>query len=191
MAKMAKLQHRAKGRRPGKAVHRGGEAAQKPAHIEELEIDSVGAQGDGLAAGPIYAPLTLAGERVTAEVRGDRAEVTAILRASPQRVAAPCPHFGDCGGCALQHWAAEPYLDWKREQIRVALGWEKIETEILPAFASLPGSRRRLALHARREGAVAVLGFKARRSWRLARIETCVSRRISSAGSARSMCHAG
>ncbi len=174
MAKMAKVQRGAKGRRPGKPIHRAGEAAQKPAHTEDLEIESVGVQGDGLAAGPIYVPLTLAGERVTAEVRGDRADVTTILRASPQRVTAPCPHFGDCGGCALQHWEAAPYLDWKREQIRVALGWEKIETDILPAFASPPGSRRRLALHARREGAAAVLGFKARRSWRLARIETCV-----------------
>jgi 23S rRNA (uracil1939-C5)-methyltransferase len=141
----------------------------------ELDIAAVGAQGDGLAAGrPIFVPLTLPGERVAAQVSGDRAEMTAILRASPDRVEPPCPHFGDCGGCGLQQWAPEPYLAWKAEQVRFALSRERIETEILPTFATPPGSRRRLALHARREGRAAVIGFKARRSWRLAHIDSCV-----------------
>ena len=141
-----------------------------------LAIDAMGAQGDGVGdggAGLVFAPLTLPGERVLARIAGDRAEVARIIEASAERVAAPCPHFGDCGGCALQHWATAPYLAWKSEQIRRALGRMHIETEILPPFAAPPGSRRRLALHARREGRTVVLGFKARRSWRLAAIQTC------------------
>ncbi len=139
----------------------------------ELVIQSVGAQGDGVA-GRVFAPLTLAGERVSARVAADRAEVLEILAASPERVQPPCPHFGDCGGCSLQHWAHAPYLAWKVEQIRLALGRVSIETDILEPFAAPPRSRRRLALHARREGRAVVLGFKARRSWRLAAIEDCV-----------------
>ncbi|MGA0600800.1 class I SAM-dependent RNA methyltransferase [Caulobacter sp. KR2-114] len=139
----------------------------------ELEIGAVGAQGDGVAPGPVFVPLTLAGERVGAEVRGDRGELTAVLRASPQRVSPPCPHFGDCGGCALQHWDTAPYLVWKAEEIRRALGREGLESDILPAFATPPGSRRRLALHARKAGQGAQIGFKARRSWRLAAIDSC------------------
>jgi 23S rRNA (uracil1939-C5)-methyltransferase len=137
-------------------------------------VERLGAQGDGIAAGPVYAPLTLPGERVRAEVAGDRAEQVEVLAPSPERVAPPCPHFGDCGGCALQHWAHAPYLAWKAEQIRLALARERIETEILAPFAAPPGSRRRLALHARpgRRGE-ALIGFKARRSWRLAPIEVC------------------
>ncbi len=146
---------------------------QDAGEVRELEITAVGAQGDGLA-GRVFAPLTLPAERVTARVSGDRGELIEILQASPDRVAPPCPHFGDCGGCALQHWAHGPYLAWKFEQIRLALGRERIETEILAPFAAPPGSRRRLALHARREGRGAVLGFKGRRSWRLTPIETCV-----------------
>jgi 23S rRNA (uracil1939-C5)-methyltransferase len=138
----------------------------------ELTIESIGAQGDGLA-GRLFAPLTLPGERVLARPVGDRAEVIEVLVPSPDRVTPPCPHFGDCGGCALQHWASAPYLAWKVEQIRLALGWAKLETDILAPFASPPASRRRLALHARREGRVVVLGFKARRSWRLAAIDSC------------------
>jgi len=141
--------------------------------MQDFLIDSIGAKGDGVASGPVYAPLTLPGERIRAERQGDRAEVEAILAASPDRVTPPCPHFGDCGGCSLQHWASAPYLAWKADQVRQALGRERIETEILPTFASPAHARRRLALHARAVGKGVALGFKARRSWRLVEIGVC------------------
>jgi 23S rRNA (uracil1939-C5)-methyltransferase len=115
----------------------------------------------------------LPGERVLAAVAGDRAELVDVLSPSADRASPPCSHFGDCGGCALQHWRREPYLAWKTEQIRLALGRERIETLILPPFAAQPGSRRRLALHVRQVRDGAQIGFKARRSWRLAPIEVC------------------
>jgi 23S rRNA (uracil1939-C5)-methyltransferase len=141
--------------------------------LQTLRIETVGAQGDGLAPGPLYVPLTLPGELVGASVSGERAEVVEILEPSPDRVAAPCPHFGDCGGCSLQHWAAAPYLAWKGELVRQALARERIETEIAPTFATPPGARRRLALHARRDGRDVRIGFKARRSWRLVELTAC------------------
>jgi 23S rRNA (uracil1939-C5)-methyltransferase len=140
--------------------------------MRELRIEAVGAQGDGLAQGA-FIPLTLPGERVTAQMSGSRGELIDVLEASADRVTPPCPHFGVCGGCALQHWAIEPYLDWKREQIRIQLGREGLETEILPTFASPPASRRRVALHARGGKGGVKLGFKERRSWNLAQIEVC------------------
>jgi 23S rRNA (uracil1939-C5)-methyltransferase len=143
------------------------------ASMQDFLIDSMGAKGDGVAAGPLYAALTLPGECVRAERQGDRAEVEAILEPSPDRVTPPCPYFGDCGGCALQHWAHAPYLAWKADQVRQALARERIETEILPTFAAPAHSRRRLALHARAAGKGVALGFKARRSWRLVEIGTC------------------
>lgn len=140
----------------------------------ELLIASVGAQGDGVATTGGYVPLTLAGERVLARMTGGRGELTQVLEPSAERVAPPCPHFGVCGGCALQHWDHAPYLAWKAEQIRLALGRERIETDILPAFAAPPASRRRVALHARRGSRDAArLGFKERRSWNLVPIEVC------------------
>ena len=142
--------------------------------LQTLDIETVGAQGDGVSGGHVYVPLTLPGEKVSATVAGDRGEISEILAPSPDRVAPPCPHFGDCGGCSLQHWAAAPYLAWKGELIRQALARERIETEIRPAFATPPGVRRRLALHARRDGRTVRLGFKARRSWRLVEITTCL-----------------
>ena len=150
------------------------ETAGPRPETRELAIGSIGADGDGVAAGPVFTPLTLPGERIRASVAGERADLIEVLTPSADRVMAPCPHFGDCGGCALQHWRAEPYLAWKVEQIRLALGRERIETEILAPFVAAPGSRRRLALHARQHPGGALIGFKARRSWRLAPIEVCV-----------------
>ncbi|GAA0635834.1 class I SAM-dependent RNA methyltransferase [Brevundimonas lenta] len=144
---------------------------------ETLIISRVGGQGDGIAetpTGPVFAPLTLPGETVRGVVNDGRLEDVEILTASPERVPPVSPHYGDCGGCSLQHWAAGPYLDWKREQVRLALAREGIETEIEATVAVAPGTRRRVALHARRgpDGRV-LLGFKARKSWRLVEVTAC------------------
>jgi 23S rRNA (uracil1939-C5)-methyltransferase len=147
--------------------------AEDRGRTAELHIEKVGAQGDGIARGPVYVPLTLPGETVRAQVEGDRGELLEILEPSPERIAPVSPHYGECGGCALQHWAAEPYLAWKREQVRLALGRERLETEIAETAPCPPASRRRLALHARPGRGGAILGFKARRSWRLVEVVEC------------------
>ena len=145
--------------------------------IQTLTIARVAGQGDGIAEtpdGPVFVPLTLPDEVVTADVEGGRAERIALIQTSPDRVAPASPHYGDCGGCSLQHWRADPYLEWKREQVRLALARERIETEIEPTVAVPMASRRRLALHARRgpDGRV-ILGFKSRKSWRLVEVTQC------------------
>jgi 23S rRNA (uracil1939-C5)-methyltransferase len=145
--------------------------------MQEMMINAVGAQGDGLArtgdGKPAFVPLTLPGETILAQMDGARGEIAEILKASADRVTPPCRHFGACGGCALQHWAAEPYRAWKAEQVRLQLSMEGLETEILPTFAAPPASRRRVALHARKVKGGAALGFKERRSWNLVPIEEC------------------
>ena len=154
--------------RPGP---RPGRPAGPPA---ELIIEAVGGEGDGVAAGPAFVPFTLPGERVLASGGGERRELVQVLSASADRVTPPCPHFGVCGGCALQHWAQAPYLAWKVGRLVATLARQQIETEILAPFAAEPGTRRRVALHARRGSREAArLGFKARRSWDLVDIAVC------------------
>jgi len=134
----------------------------------------MGGEGDGLAAGPAFVPFTLPGERVLATGQGERRELVEVLAPSPERVEPPCPHFGTCGGCALQHWAHAPYLAWKVERLVATLARQRIETEILPPFAAAPQTRRRVALHARRGGRDAArLGYKARKSWDLVDVAVC------------------
>jgi len=74
----------------------------------EVEIDRLGAQGDGVAEtpdGPLFVPFALPGERVRIEVDADgkTATLVDVLARSPDRVDPVCPHFGICGGCATQH----------------------------------------------------------------------------------------
>jgi len=66
----------------------------------------------------------LPGEVVEAEPRGRQggvavAAATRVIEASPHRVVAPCPYFGACGGCQLQHAAYQHQLElsarWSRE----------------------------------------------------------------------------
>jgi 23S rRNA (uracil1939-C5)-methyltransferase len=151
------------------------------AEAVELRIRAMGAHGDGLGeAGDrgegreIMVPLTLPGERIVARVAGERGELAELLEPSPDRVTPPCPHFGACGGCALQHWASTPYLAWKLERVRQMLSHVHLEAPVELAYAAPPGARRRLALHARRVGRTVRIGFKGRRSWDLAPIDTCV-----------------
>lgn len=144
----------------------------------DIEITGVGREGDGLAlspgGGPLFVPLTAPGDRARVRIEGQRGELVEVLTPSPERIDPACPHFGSCGGCSLQQWDTAPYLAWKGEQVRLALKKERIETDILPTFASPPGTRRRLALHARKGGkGGARLGFKERRSWSLVDIRAC------------------
>src|SRR4051812_28888009 len=140
----------------------------------ELAIEVVGGDGDGVAPGPVYVPFTLPGERVVAQGSGERRELVKVLAASPERVEPPCPHFFACGGCALQHWAHEPYLAWKVDRLKATLARQHLEAAFAPAFAAGPGTRRRVALHARKGSrGAARLGYKMRKSWDLVDIAVC------------------
>lgn len=145
-----------------------------PGPPAEFVIQAVGGEGDGIAPGPVFIPFSLPGERVVAQGSGDRRELVEVLEPSAQRVEPPCPHFHACGGCALQHWDHAAYLAWKVERLVGTLARERIEAEILPAYAAGPGTRRRIALHARKGGpGSARVGYKARRSWDLVDVSVC------------------
>ena len=77
----------------------------------------------------------LPGEVVEAEPRGRQggvpvAAATKILERSPNRVDAPCPYFGECGGCQLQHAANRYQLDLKRQVVEEA--WARAGLRLPP-----------------------------------------------------------
>ena len=144
----------------------------------EVEIERLGAKGDGVAAGPegpIFVPFTLPGERVRIAVEpgNDRARLIELLEASPDRIAPICPHFGVCGGCALQHLESHVYLDWKRAQVVAALKSRGLEAEVEPVRSVPLGSRRRAALVLGREKAGLALGYRRARSHDLIDVAVC------------------
>ncbi len=144
----------------------------------EARVLRVGGQGDGVcqtvSGETAFAPFTLPDETVRIRAEGERAELLEVLQLSAERIEPICPHYFACGGCALQHWSHAPYLAWKQDKVVAALAREGLEGEMTAPFAAPPGSRRRLALHARKgeKGAVR-LGYKERRSWSLVDIEVC------------------
>jgi 23S rRNA (uracil1939-C5)-methyltransferase len=67
----------------------------------------------------------LPGEVVEAELSGRRgglpiARASRVVEPSPDRVEAPCPHFGECGGCQWQHARYERQLEFKRRVVEEA-----------------------------------------------------------------------
>jgi 23S rRNA (uracil1939-C5)-methyltransferase len=123
--------------------------------VERLVIDHVGQFGDGVAKvdeQSVYVPYTLGGESVeVAAVPGhpDRRRLLAVERASPQRIAPFCPHFGICGGCAIQHWQTENYRAWKRDSVVETLARADLACEVDPLIDAHGLGRRRITLHAR------------------------------------------
>lgn len=85
----------------------------------------------------LHVPAGLPGETVTIAIeaasspprrrkrhwkpRPPRVWITEIQQASPLRVEAPCPVFGVCGGCQLQHMRYESQLEWKHSIVRQLL----------------------------------------------------------------------
>ncbi|MCI8638930.1 MAG: 23S rRNA (uracil(1939)-C(5))-methyltransferase RlmD [Coprococcus sp.] len=44
--------------------------------------------------------------------------ILSVIEKSPQEIEAPCPHFGECGGCTYQNLPYEEQLRMKESQIR-------------------------------------------------------------------------
>ena len=156
------------------------EAAPPPA---ELVVERIGADGDGVAAlptnQPVYLPLTLPGERVAAAGFVRRGEgwagEAAIITPSPDRQPAPCPHFGECGGCTLQHWQDAPYAGWKSAQLAAALvraGFD--DGPVGPLARTPPGARRRMDLALVRDRGEVRVGLHRRRDRTVTDLQTCL-----------------
>ena len=143
-----------------------------------LTIDGLGAKGDGVARGaggePLFVPFALPGERIAVERIGARLSIGTILETSPERQIPPCPHFGICGGCDLQH-ASEPlYRGFKRDLVVDAFARSGIETEIAELVPCLPNTRRRAVFSGMREGNRIVFGFFEQQTNRVADINVCL-----------------
>ncbi len=95
----------------------------------ELAIEDLAFGGEGVGRADGYVIFVrggLPGDRlrvrlVEARGRFGRATIDEVLAASPDRVEPPCPYFGRCGGCRLQHLAYTAQLAFKEKQVRDCL----------------------------------------------------------------------
>ncbi len=143
---------------------------------QTFSVVRLGGDGDGVietADGLRFIPGALPGDGVTLTADGS---VLDILRTSSQRRPEPlCPHFGQCGGCSLQHVSDGPYAEWKAGQLQQAFQRQGIAVDgiIAPLWRAPLRSRRRAALGVRIARGRAEIGFNIARSHDIAPLEAC------------------
>ncbi len=150
--------------------------------LVEVRVERIGADGDGIAELPDGVPLylagTLPGETVRAQPLKKRGEgwagqVEAMIAASPERADPPCPHFGTCGGCTLQHWQEVPYRAWKAGLLEAALRRAGYAAATAPLVPTPPGARRRMDFALRRQGMSVLVGLHAARAAEVVDLSAC------------------
>lgn len=179
-------------RRPGRASSGGSGLEGRQAEPREatgaqdaLEVRGLAHDGRGVArtarGKTVFVEGALPGERVRVAVhrtrkRFDEAHVRELLVASAERVAPPCPHFGRCGGCDLQHLALPAQRRHKQAVLEELLGRQGIALAASPELLAGAGEgyrrRARLGVKVDADGGVH-LGFRARHSHRLVDIDAC------------------
>jgi 23S rRNA (uracil1939-C5)-methyltransferase len=95
----------------------------------ELKIEKLVYGGEGLghdSGNTVFVPYVLPGETVAAaqvdkKKKFVRSRLERVVAPSAERIVAPCPHFGVCGGCDYQHIPYEAQLNYKKEILRETL----------------------------------------------------------------------
>jgi 23S rRNA (uracil1939-C5)-methyltransferase len=137
---------------------------------------------DGTA---LFVDGALPGEAVEVELHHRKGKVwfahtVAVGEASSHRVAAPCPYYGECGGCQLQHADYAHQLELKEAIVRDAMRRQHV---VLPHGVAVHGMEDPWRYRWRGEFHVipgdagmadARLGFNRMRSWKPVAVDDCL-----------------
>lgn len=143
--------------------------------VEKLAHGGMGIVRDVSHA--VFVPFVIPGEEISIRIEGGsrkpvRAELVKVVSPSPDRVKPPCPLFGECGGCQIQHISYPAQLKHKTEILTEILAWiAKIRPQVNPFAPSLKqyNYRSRIRMHVRR----GVAGFFARQKKKLVPVKYC------------------
>ena len=154
----------------------------------EVKIEKLVYGGDGLAhheGQTVFVPLVLPGELVSiapAERKKKfvRGRLERVVEAAPERVPAPCPYFGRCGGCHYQHIPYDAQIRYKTEILRETLSrigrvrWDgPIATHASPPFGYR--NRTQWKIRTAQDGSAAPsgIGYFEAGSTRLCAVDEC------------------
>jgi len=152
----------------------------------ELDIEALDMEGRGVAQQDgctHFVDGALPGERVrVANPAGGRRhqvwELRHILRTSSQRVQPPCPHFGVCGGCVMQHLEPSAQVAVKQRHLEDSLqrvGGLRPERLLAPVHGPYWAYRQRARLSVYRvDGEGLRIGFRERGSTHVADLRQCL-----------------
>ncbi|HSE59946.1 MAG TPA: 23S rRNA (uracil(1939)-C(5))-methyltransferase RlmD [Nitrospiraceae bacterium] len=151
-----------------------------------VDIEKLVQGGYGLArleGRTLFVRGTVPGERVEVRLGAARGQyqeawVQRVVRASADRVAAPCEIYGRCGGCQFQHLNYGSELHWKKQILLETLKRiGKIDkpplTEVVPSPSEY-GSRGVVRFGLLRRGNGFALGFHEEGSARLVTATDCL-----------------
>ncbi|MCM1129908.1 MAG: 23S rRNA (uracil(1939)-C(5))-methyltransferase RlmD [Alistipes senegalensis] len=157
-----------------------------------VDIESLDAEGRGVAHLPnpdgtpgkaLFVEGALPGERVSfvslrKKKSWEAAKMTDLLRESSLRVAPRCPHFGICGGCAMQHMEPSAQVAVKQRILEDSLwhiGRVRPGCLLRPVYGPFWGYRYRARLsvnYVPKKGGI-LIGFHERRSRFVADMTSC------------------
>jgi 23S rRNA (uracil1939-C5)-methyltransferase len=152
---------------------------QQQVRIEKLVYggEGLGRLGDGRS---VFVPFVLPGELVVVEIteekqRYARGKAVRWLEMSEQRIAPPCPYFGDCGGCHYQHMSYGDQIETKVEILKDLFsrtaGIEDIPLRVVELSDKEYHYRNAVRLHVADDG---TLGFLQQGSNLLVPIADCL-----------------
>ena len=151
----------------------------------ELNIESFGAQGEGVAkydGMPIFIPCALPGERVSAlivktEKRYAFGKLLQVLSPSPSRTEPPCSCYPQCGGCVCQHMSYDAQLQFKRAQVENCMRHiAGIDVEVQPILGMEDPwhYRSKISMPVSGTWDHPLIGYYAQRSHRVIDTDTCL-----------------
>lgn len=154
--------------------------------IYDIEIENLSSNGQGIGridGYTLFVEGALPNERVRVEITKTNknygfAKLLQVVEKSPARVSPICEHFGECGGCQLQHMDYSSQLEFKTQTVKDALTriGKLTDIEVLPTigmgFPTRYRNKAQLPVGMDDEGAI--LGFFCRRSHDIVDMNTCL-----------------
>lgn len=169
------------GRRP---LHDPLEPVDAP---DLIRIESLAHGGDGVGrtadGRTVFVHGSCPGDTLAVRVLADKgryllAGIQELVEGSADRVEAPCPHFGECGGCQWQHIAYDTQLRAKERIVSDALAHvgRMPEAPVLRAVRSPSeyGYRNKVEIAVDETRAPAAVGLFARGEDRVVPIDECL-----------------
>ena len=151
-----------------------------------LNIEKLSHEGRGIAhldGKVVFVEEALPGEEVAAVYTQkrqsfDQAKTTDVLRASSERVEAPCQYASICGGCSLQHFEAQAQLAFKSGVLHELLShslsgshYEQLAALTGPQFAYR--RKARLAVRYVHKKEQVLVGFREKNSSFITNMSSC------------------
>ncbi len=132
----------------------------------------------------VFVSFALPGESVEVKLTNSRASfeegdaINVTANPNPERVVPPCPHFGVCGGCNLQHWQPEAQITFKQSVLAEMLTHQadvQPDQWLAPVIGDRLGYRTKARLGVRYvvKKDTALVGFRERSSNFLAELNEC------------------